>query len=81
MKPVLFQLPTPFGTFPISSFGVFLLLAFILVPIFVFYSPGKNQEGEEKKEKKEQKKGKKQPAGKAAGPLKLPADVDYPELD
>ena len=30
MKPVLFQLPTPFGTFPISSFGVFLLLAFIV---------------------------------------------------
>src|SRR5205807_9913709 len=30
MKPVLFQLPTPFGTFPVSSFGVFLLLAFIV---------------------------------------------------
>lgn len=30
MKPVLFQVPTPFGTFPISSFGIFLLLAFIL---------------------------------------------------
>ena len=29
MRPVLFQLPTPFGTFPVSSFGVFLLLAFI----------------------------------------------------
>lgn len=29
MKPVLFQIPTPFGTFPVSSFGVFLLLAFI----------------------------------------------------
>jgi phosphatidylglycerol:prolipoprotein diacylglycerol transferase len=26
---VLFQIPTPFGTFPVSSFGVFLLLAFI----------------------------------------------------
>jgi phosphatidylglycerol:prolipoprotein diacylglycerol transferase len=30
MKPVLFQLPTPFGSFPVSSFGVFLLLAFIV---------------------------------------------------
>src|SRR5438270_13620075 len=30
MKPVLFQLPNPFGTFPISSFGVFLLLAFVV---------------------------------------------------
>ena len=29
MKPVLFQVPTPFGSFPVSSFGVFLLLAFI----------------------------------------------------
>lgn len=29
MKPVLFQVPTPFGTFPVSSFGVFLLLAFV----------------------------------------------------
>jgi phosphatidylglycerol---prolipoprotein diacylglyceryl transferase len=29
VKPVLFQVPTPFGTFPVSSFGVFLLLAFI----------------------------------------------------
>jgi phosphatidylglycerol:prolipoprotein diacylglycerol transferase len=29
MKPVLFQLPTPFGSFPVSSFGVFLLIAFI----------------------------------------------------
>jgi phosphatidylglycerol:prolipoprotein diacylglycerol transferase len=26
---VLFQIPTPFGTFPVSSFGIFLLLAFI----------------------------------------------------
>jgi phosphatidylglycerol:prolipoprotein diacylglycerol transferase len=30
MKPVLFQVPTPFGTFPVSSFGIFLLLAFIV---------------------------------------------------
>jgi phosphatidylglycerol:prolipoprotein diacylglycerol transferase len=30
MRPVLFQVPTPFGTFPVSSFGVFLLLAFIV---------------------------------------------------
>lgn len=30
MKPVLFQIPTPFGTFPVSSFGIFLLLAFIV---------------------------------------------------
>ena len=30
MRPVLFQIPTPFGTFPVSSFGVFLLLAFIV---------------------------------------------------
>lgn len=30
MKPVLFQVPTPFGTFPVSSFGVFLLLAFVI---------------------------------------------------
>lgn len=30
MRPVLFQLPTPFGSFPVSSFGVFLLLAFIV---------------------------------------------------
>lgn len=30
MKPVLFQLPTPFGSFPVSSFGIFLLLAFIV---------------------------------------------------
>ncbi len=30
MKPVLFQVPTPFGTFPVSSFGVFLLLAFVV---------------------------------------------------
>jgi len=30
LKPVLFQVPTPFGTFPISSFGIFLLLAFIV---------------------------------------------------
>jgi phosphatidylglycerol---prolipoprotein diacylglyceryl transferase len=30
LKPVLFQVPTPFGTFPVSSFGIFLLLAFIL---------------------------------------------------
>lgn len=29
MKPVLFQVPTPFGTFPVSSFGIFLLLAFV----------------------------------------------------
>jgi phosphatidylglycerol---prolipoprotein diacylglyceryl transferase len=29
MRPVLFQVPTPFGTFPVSSFGVFLLLAFV----------------------------------------------------
>jgi phosphatidylglycerol:prolipoprotein diacylglycerol transferase len=29
VKPVLFQVPTPFGTFPVSSFGIFLLLAFI----------------------------------------------------
>ncbi len=34
MRPVLFQIPTPFGTFPVSSFGVFLLLAFI-VAIFM----------------------------------------------
>ena len=26
---MLFQIPTPFGTFPVSSFGIFLLLAFI----------------------------------------------------
>lgn len=26
---MLFQVPTPFGTFPVSSFGIFLLLAFI----------------------------------------------------
>jgi phosphatidylglycerol:prolipoprotein diacylglycerol transferase len=30
LKPVLFQVPTPFGTFPVSSFGIFLLLAFIV---------------------------------------------------
>jgi len=30
VKPVLFQVPTPFGTFPVSSFGIFLLLAFIV---------------------------------------------------
>ncbi len=30
MRPVLFQVPTPFGTFPVSSFGVFLLLAFVV---------------------------------------------------
>src|SRR5438309_6580372 len=29
VRPVLFQIPTPFGTFPVSSFGIFLLLAFI----------------------------------------------------
>jgi phosphatidylglycerol---prolipoprotein diacylglyceryl transferase len=29
VKPVLFQVPTPFGSFPVSSFGVFLLLAFV----------------------------------------------------
>ncbi len=34
MRPVLFHVPTPFGSFPVSSFGVFLLLAFV-VAIFV----------------------------------------------